>query len=814
MGCRAVAGGVLGAGLSSYLGLNQRRNEDEVMLAETNQSSPEKMVNTTEMTRLIELAGKDEQRGNHLSLDATHSSPGKTTRRRETLVGGFLQRLGPELEDAEIRRELAVDFHEKSTHSPATMAVKVEAAAGGKREEMEWEKYLSLRLSPSGKIGSTVSPTIKAEKGKKWNRQINKQAKRPRTHSQMKLLCSCNATEILPWKPPTLFLHKTKPCISPSLRFKNPQIKIPLILNPSSEPKPREWRIQASAADHAGSAAMSEIDMARNREGVWSAKQNKVVVLWDLDNKPPRGPPYEAAMALREVAERFGDVLEMSAYANRHAFVHLPQWVLEERRERRRMDILERKGVSSPDEPYVCGVCGRKCRTNLDLKKHFKQLHERERQKKLNRMRSLKGKKRQKYKERFISGNHKYEDAARSLITPKAGYGLASELRRAGVFVKTVEDKPQSADWALKRQMQHSVTRGIDWMFLVSDDSDFSDMLRRARDSNLRTVVVGDWHRALGRHADLWIPWTGVENGEVAEEDLLSRTRRRNESLDRDDLFSISHSDGDSDDESDLDRFVDELAVSNSHLNGVRISAFSEGEEEEDWVSDELNKKGHGHRPLGQSLNEKDLLWDSEEEEDGLVWGAEVVQQAGMGPGSDAVGWDGARKDNKEKVVGWAAVVAGAGKRAAATDIVFASYKDTLWCDVVPTDVGHIILGRPWLFDKDVIIFGRSNTCSFIYEGRRIKLNPLPPKVPTIGKDMNKGESHEESNSKSLHNISLKESLIKLPPALKPPMELLSAPESFVELLQAPVSFVELPPALESLVELPPAPESLVELPS
>jgi len=40
---------------------------------------------------------------------------------------------------------------------------------------------------------------------------------------------------------------------------------------------------------------------------------------------------------------------------------------------------------------------------------------------------------------------------------------------------------------------------------LVSDDSDFSEMLRRAREAHLGTVVVGDWDRALGRHADLWV---------------------------------------------------------------------------------------------------------------------------------------------------------------------------------------------------------------------------------------------------------------------------------------------------------------------
>lgn len=322
-------------------------------------------------------------------------------------------------------------------------------------------------------------------------------------------------------------------------------------------------------------ASSSEIDMVKNKEGVYAPKQKKVVILWDLDNKPPRGPPYQAAMALKSVAENFGHVVDVSAYANRHAFVHLPQWILDQRRQRKTLDILERKRVVVPHEPYVCGVCGRKCKTNLDLKKHFKQLHERERQKKLSRLKSLKGKKRQRFKERFISGNHKYNEAARDLLSPKVGYGLASELRRAGVHVKTVEDKPQAADWALKRQMQHSMSSGIDWLFLVSDDSDFSEMLRRARDANLGTVVVGDSDKALGRHADVWVPWIGVENGEITERDLVPRSRRSADQV-FDDGF-----DEEEDVVSDLDKVVDELVVKSDRFNAVKISAFSEGEEEE-----------------------------------------------------------------------------------------------------------------------------------------------------------------------------------------------------------------------------------------
>ncbi|KAK7845971.1 uncharacterized protein LOC111988758 [Quercus suber] len=387
--------------------------------------------------------------------------------------------------------------------------------------------------------------------------------------------------------------------ISPSLLFiHKPFLTYPINLNNNQKLSPRRFQTKCSASTSNG--AVYEIDMVKNKQGVYTPKQKKVVVLWDLDNKPPRGPPYNAAMSLKQLAQRFGDVIDMSAYANRHAFIHLPQWVVHQRRDRKEVDFFERKGLITPSDPYICKVCGRKCKTNLDLKKHFKQLHERERQKKLNRMRSLKGKKRQRFKERFINGNEKYNEAARDLVTPKVGYGLASELRRAGVFVKTVEDKPQAADWALKKQMQHSMSRGVDWLFLVSDDSDFSDMLRRAREAKLGTVVVGDWDRALGRHADLWVPWVRVEKGEVGEKDLLRKKKRTgSEFLEREDeLFSVSSLDENAGwNETDLDSLVEEIVGARTEINGVRISAFDEGEEEDED-------------------GEVDLLWDSEDEED------------------------------------------------------------------------------------------------------------------------------------------------------------------------------------------------------
>jgi len=38
------------------------------------------------------------------------------------------------------------------------------------------------------------------------------------------------------------------------------------------------------------------------------------------------------------------------------------------------------------------------------------------------------------------------------------------------------------------------------------------------------------------------------------------------------------------------------------------------------------------------------------------------------------------------------------------------TYKDEIWCDVIPMDACHVLLGRPWLFDRHVTHDGRLNT--------------------------------------------------------------------------------------------------------
>jgi hypothetical protein len=45
-------------------------------------------------------------------------------------------------------------------------------------------------------------------------------------------------------------------------------------------------------------------------------------------------------------------------------------------------------------------------------------------------------------------------------------------------------------------------------------------------------------------------------------------------------------------------------------------------------------------------------------------------------------------------------------------------YKDDCICDVIPMDVCHVFLGRPWKYDKNVIHDGRKNTYTPEKNGR------------------------------------------------------------------------------------------------
>ncbi|GAV68333.1 hypothetical protein CFOL_v3_11836, partial [Cephalotus follicularis] len=60
--------------------------------------------------------------------------------------------------------------------------------------------------------------------------------------------------------------------------------------------------------------------------------------------------------------------------------------------------------------------------------------------------------------------------------------------------------------------------------------------------------------------------------------------------------------------------------------------------------------------------------------------------------------------------------------------IKMGDYDDMVYCDVLPMDVAHVLLGCPWLYDLVVFNYGRENAFAFRYKGKNIILNPSKPR--------------------------------------------------------------------------------------
>ena len=54
-------------------------------------------------------------------------------------------------------------------------------------------------------------------------------------------------------------------------------------------------------------------------------------------------------------------------------------------------------------------------------------------------------------------------------------------------------------------------------------------------------------------------------------------------------------------------------------------------------------------------------------------------------------------------------------------------YKDSIDFDVVPMTVCHLLLGRPWLYDRHVQHNGRANTYHLEFKGKKIAMQPMTP---------------------------------------------------------------------------------------
>lgn len=58
-------------------------------------------------------------------------------------------------------------------------------------------------------------------------------------------------------------------------------------------------------------------------------------------------------------------------------------------------------------------------------------------------------------------------------------------------------------------------------------------------------------------------------------------------------------------------------------------------------------------------------------------------------------------------------------------DFSIGRYKDKVLCDVLPMDACHILLGRPWQFDRQAIHDGAKNAYSFKKDGVTFKIQSI-----------------------------------------------------------------------------------------
>ena len=84
-------------------------------------------------------------------------------------------------------------------------------------------------------------------------------------------------------------------------------------------------------------------------------------------------------------------------------------------------------------------------------------------------------------------------------------------------------------------------------------------------------------------------------------------------------------------------------------------------------------------------------------------------------------------------------------------------YEDEVLCDVVPMQAGHLLLGRPWQFDRKVQHDGFTNKYSFVHNQRTVTLVPLTPsqvyedqvRLQKDSEQKKKSEKESEQNKKS-----------------------------------------------------------------
>ena len=79
------------------------------------------------------------------------------------------------------------------------------------------------------------------------------------------------------------------------------------------------------------------------------------------------------------------------------------------------------------------------------------------------------------------------------------------------------------------------------------------------------------------------------------------------------------------------------------------------------------------------------------------------------------------------------------------------NYKDKVLCDIVPMEACHILLGRPWQFDKKTMHNGLTNEITFTHKEKKFILYLLSPSQ-VVGDQVQMKKKREEEKIIKIEN--------------------------------------------------------------
>jgi len=83
------------------------------------------------------------------------------------------------------------------------------------------------------------------------------------------------------------------------------------------------------------------------------------------------------------------------------------------------------------------------------------------------------------------------------------------------------------------------------------------------------------------------------------------------------------------------------------------------------------------------------------------------------------------------------------------------NFEDNVLCDIVPMEACHILLGRPWIFERETIHNSHTNEITFTHQERKIVLHPLKPSQVEEGQVQMRKKREKEREETCTHKSEI-----------------------------------------------------------